>query len=145
MMTVRHGWAVQVSNLAYIRKGDYFEKISNPKKITIKGFDTLDLVAHKVSKGKIEFWTITEGISGARVSKMNKSLKRCMSNLDNVFQMIGEGAVIQKIRELVGDKFLSPRYRFVVNPNKIYYVATERDNNSKSIFTPRYKVQVRNE
>jgi hypothetical protein len=142
MMQIRLNGYVKVNSDYFIRKGETFEEVKG-KKLKFRGYEEFDFFAHKVEKGKMTFWQITEAISGCKVGKMNKSLKKAMDRLDNKLHEKGSSRVEHLIREMVGQKFLSPSYRFVANPNSIYYVATKNNSGEKSVFPRRYKVQIR--
>jgi hypothetical protein len=141
MIIVRFNSFVQINSSCWIRKSDYFEEVKGTQ-IKIKGFEEFDLILHKVSKGNLNLWQITEAISGAKLTKLFKSPKKAIESADAILSTNGSSRAEFKIRELVNHKMLSPRYRFVVNPNSIIYVATKQDKNSKSVLSRRYRVQV---
>lgn len=142
MMELKIKGFLKVSSVFYIRKGSrIFEEVKG-KKINFKGFENFDFFAHKVKKGKLVFWVISESISGCRISKLNKSLKKLIDKTDSSLNERGADRLEFLIKEKVDHEFISPSFRFIVNPNKIIYVATKKNNTEKYIFPRRYEVHV---
>ena len=144
MMIIRLSGFVQINRDCFIRKGETFEEVRG-KQIRLRGHDDLDLFAHKVEKAGMTFWVMTEAISGCRIGKLNKSLKKLMEKTDRLLSEKGKDRVEFLIREKVNYKYISPRYRFVANPNSIVYVATKKHKNRKPTFPRRYRIHVRQE
>lgn len=144
MMIVRFNSWVQINNDYYIRTGECFEEVKG-KKIKIKGFEEFDLFAHQVEKSKLKFWCVSDAISGCRIGKLYKTLPKAIKGADNLLYQQGSSRAEFRIREVINNKFISPRYRFVANPNSIRYVAIKRHKNPKSTFPRRYRVQIQEE
>lgn len=142
MIIVRFNSFVQINNTFWLRKSDYFEEVLKAMKVKIKGFDKFDFFLHKMIKDGEVVWVVSEGISGARVSDFFKSPKKAIQHADEILSKAGSSKAELKIKELVNHKMLSPRYRFVVSPNKIRYVATKQNKDSKPVLPRRYRVQV---
>jgi hypothetical protein len=142
MIIVRFNSFVQKNNTFWIRKSDYFEEVSKAIKLKIKGFEKFDFFLHKIIKDGAINWIVSEGISGARVSDFFKLPKEAIQQAEKILADAGASKAELKIKELVNHKMISPRYRFVVSPNKIRYVATKQDKDSKPVLPRRYRVQV---
>lgn len=141
MMIVRFNSYVQVNNSFWIREGDFFVECKG-NGVIIEGFKEFDFFIHKVAKGRLEFWAISDAISGTRIGKLNKSLKKTKNDAERLLRMFNSNRVQYRISESVANKFISPRYRFVANPNNVIYVATENNNNKKFIFPRVYGIQL---
>lgn len=144
MMEIRINGYIRINRDLFIRKGvenPYFEETKG-KIIKFKGYEKFDFFAHKVKKGRMEFWVISEAISGCRIGKLNKSLRKAIDRADQLIHEQGADRVEYIINQRVGNKYIAPGFRFVANPNNVVYVATKKHKIRKHIFPRRYRVRL---
>jgi len=106
-------WIRLVNENYYVRNGNTFKKVSGLP-IQIDGFDSLELFLHKFNNRLC----ISEAKSGTKVSALHKSKKSAIRFVQKIIEKKGEHKAQQMIEKKVGNKFLSPRYRFIVNPTR---------------------------
>lgn len=137
---------IQVSSTFFIRAGAVFEERDWGKTVNIEGFRDLDFFLTRKKVGKQYFYSFHDGISGLKIGKQNKNPKRVILEAKKILSREGYNKVEFIIGSKINNKYISPRYRFIVNPNNvIYYVANSKDKDKKSIFTPKYGVRLREE
>jgi hypothetical protein len=124
-MKIIFGKFVKTSSEAFFRIGDTFKKV-DAIKVKIKGYEDVEFFAFKEKKGSLEFWNIIEAVSGCKLANSHPSLikvkKRVEENLALVSRSKFESKISMKIRNL----YLSPAYRTIVNPNRIFYVKVKK-------------------
>lgn len=97
----------------FINKGgSNFEKVVG---IKLKGFKEIELFLHKTENGKL---SISESSSGFRISGEHKSKRVAELFVKKLISKFGERKFINLAEEKIEGKFLSPRFSFVVNPNR---------------------------
>lgn len=127
------------SNVCYIRVGDCFLKIEAIK-VKIKGFEDFEFFAHKTKIGKLDFWNITEAISGVRILKPHPKFLVLKNNVEDALTKLGKISFEKNINKKIDDLYLSPSFRTVANPNRIQYVATKKNNNKRVDDPSRYRI-----
>ena len=144
MIIKRFNSFVQINRNYYIRIGNCFEEVKG-EDITIEGFEKFDFFIHKIPKGKLEFYQVTEAISGTKVTSLFRTAEKAIKQAETILNQKGQSPTEFRINERVGDRYLTPRYKFVVNPNRIRYVATKTNSDKKSVLTRRIRVHVSEE
>lgn len=98
---------------------NYFIKLPHGflqvKGIKLKNFTDLELFLHKDSEGKI---IISEATSGLRISLAHSRKSVAEKFVEKLIEKHGVSKFRERIEKKIDGKYLSPRYRFIVNPNK---------------------------
>ena len=117
MMTKKFGKVVHVNSNFYVKvRNSKFEISKSAKIVKIDGFEDFDFFIHK---DKIGFWSVYEPITGCRVTKIYKELKKALSELKKILNKLNKSKLELIILKSLIYKRLSPRYRYLVNPSKI--------------------------
>lgn len=115
-MEKKYNKLVFVNSNFYVKnKNGKFDKCKDAKKISIEGFENLDFFAYK---DKFGFWAIYDGITGCRVTKLFKELKRPLRDIKTILFNSNSRKIEQIIISSLEKRKLSPRYLYIVNPSK---------------------------
>ena len=146
MIIKRFNSFIQINRKFYIRIGEGFEEVEG-EEITIEGFEKFDFFIHKIPKGRLELYQVSEAISGTKITKLHRTANKAIKQAESILNQKGESPTEFRIKERVGDMYLTPRYQFLVNPNRIKYsyVATKENNSKKSVLTRRIRVHISEE
>ncbi len=117
MMVRKFGKLVFVNSNFYVKtKKKKFELSPQAKILKIEGFEQFDLFLHK---DKIGFWSVYDSITGCRVTKIHREIKKAILEAKKSFSRITPTAFEVLILKELKNRKLSPRYRYLVNPSKI--------------------------
>jgi hypothetical protein len=132
----------RVNQDCYIRLSDNSYRKVDGKTLKIEGFENFDFFLNKKIKGKLVLWTVSEAVTGKRITPYFPKLSKAIKSAEKIMSSKSKLDLVKSIHKAVGEIQLPPNFKFVQNPNKLRYVASRKSENDTLDDALRNRVRV---